>query len=666
VETRRFWSRGWVLSVAAFALAPHLATAYDWLQFNGDPAHSGNNTAETILGPGNVPALTEKFQIALPAIADGAPAFLEGVSTSAGIKDLLFVITIDGWILALDAANGATIWSHQNGPNGCIATNAVPCFTTSSPAIDPSRQYVYSYGLDGYVHKYQVGDGTEITTGGWPQLTTAKPFDEKASSALSIATSGGVTYLYVTHGGYPTDLGDYQGHVTAINLGTGAQIVFNAMCSDQAVHFTTSSPNCSGRQSAIWSRPGVIYDAGTDRILVGTGNSSTGGNDGASFWSESVLALRPDGTGAAGKPLDAFTPVEHQDLDNNDADLGSTAPAILPAPPNSNVQHLAVQGGKDRLLRLINLANLSGQGGPGHTGGEVQAAFKVPQGGMVLAQPAVWINPADQSAWVFVGTDRGMSALKLSVDASDNPSLSVVWADLQSTGCSSTSPLVANNVLYSFGAGVVCARSPTTGAILWTSPDLGKTHWQSPVVANGVLYVADQSGRLTAFSTSAAPGGPVAVVEFYYPALDHYFISSLQAEIHALDTGMFPGWARTGQVFNAYPQSVPNANPTCRFYLPPAYGDSHFYSASPAECAAVQAKYPFFILETSALFYIALPDPITGACPAGTVPVYRVWDNRVDTNHRYTTSLTIREQMIAAGWVPEGYGPNAVIMCSPQ
>jgi len=664
VETRRFWSRGRVLGVATLALAPHLATAYDWLQFNGDPAHSGNNAAETILGPGNVPALTQKFQIALPAIADGAPAFLESVSTAAGNKDLLFVTTTDGSILALDAANGATIWSHQNGPNGCIATNAVPCFTTSSPAIDPNRQYVYSYGLDGYVHKYQVGDGTEITAGGWPELTTAKPFDEKGSSALSIATSGGATYLYVTHGGYPTDLGDYQGHVTAINLGTGAQGVFNAMCSNQAVHFTTSSPNCSGRQSAIWSRPGVIYDAGSDRIFVGTGNSSTGGNDGVSFWSESVLALRPDGTGAAGKPLDAFTPVAHQDLDISDADLGSTAPAILPVPSNSNVQHLAVQGGKDRLLRLINLANLSAQGGPGHTGGEVQTAFKVAQGGMVLAQPAVWVNPADRSAWVFVGTDRGMSALKLSVDASGNPSLSVVWADVASTAtCPSTSPLVANGVVYSFGAGLVCARSPTTGAILWTSPDLGKTHWQSPVVANGVLYVADQSARITAFS---APTSLVAVVEFRYAALDHYFMSPLQIEISALDAGMFPGWMRTGQSFNGYPQSVPNANPVCRFYLPPPYGDSHFYSASPAECAAVQAKYPFFVLETSALFYIVLPDPITGACPAGTVPVYRVWDNRADTNHRYTTSRAIRDQMVAAGWLAEGYGPDAVIMCSPQ
>ena len=57
-------------------------------------------------------------------------------------------------------------------------------------------------------------------------------------SALSIATaSSGVTYLYVANGGYPGDAGDYQGHITAINLATGAQKVFNAACSDQTIHF---------------------------------------------------------------------------------------------------------------------------------------------------------------------------------------------------------------------------------------------------------------------------------------------------------------------------------------------------------------------------------------------------------------------------------------------
>ena len=80
------------------------------------------------------------------------------------------------------------MWSHQNGPAACTINNSGgPCFTTSSPAIDPNRLYVYSYGLDGLVHKYHVGDGVEVTGGGWPQLATLKGFDEKGSAALSFA-----------------------------------------------------------------------------------------------------------------------------------------------------------------------------------------------------------------------------------------------------------------------------------------------------------------------------------------------------------------------------------------------------------------------------------------------------------------------------------------------
>jgi len=33
--------------------------------------------------------------------------------------------------------------------------------------------------------------------------------------------------------------------------------------------------------------------------------------------------------------------------------------------------------------------------------------------------------------------------------------------------------------------------------------------------------------------------------------------------------------------------------------------------------------------------------------------------------HRYTTSLSVRSQMLAQGWISEGYGDNSVIMCAP-
>jgi hypothetical protein len=167
----------------------------------------------------------------------------------------------------------------------------------------------------------------------------------------------------------------------------------------------------------------------------------------------------------------------------------------------------------------------------------------------------------------------------------------------------------------------------------------------------------------TATQTTAAP--TVDVIEFYNAAMDHYFISSLAPDIDALDSGHFPGWMRTGHTFKAYPQAAAGASPVCRFYLP-APLDSHFYSASPDECAIVAATYPTFVLEAPDVFFIALPDTSTGACPTATIPVYRLYNNRADANHRYTTDPAIKAQMISKGYIAEGYGSNATIMCAPQ
>jgi hypothetical protein len=171
--------------------------------------------------------------------------------------------------------------------------------------------------------------------------------------------------------------------------------------------------------------------------------------------------------------------------------------------------------------------------------------------------------------------------------------------------------------------------------------------------------------QISGVATPPVTGTPtVDVIEFYNAALDHYFMTPMAVEIDALDAGRFAGWARTGRSFKAYPQPAAGASPVCRFYIPPPQ-DSHFYSASPAECAIVASTYPTLVLESSDLFYIALPDA-NGACLSGTIPVYRLFNNRADVDHRYTTDPQIKAQMISEGYIAEGYGPSATIMCAPQ
>ena len=166
----------------------------------------------------------------------------------------------------------------------------------------------------------------------------------------------------------------------------------------------------------------------------------------------------------------------------------------------------------------------------------------------------------------------------------------------------------------------------------------------------------------------------VSVVEFYHAGLDHYFVTPLGAEIEALDSGRQTGWARTGRAFAAWanlPTTVTAASPVCRYYIPPEQGSSHFFSASPAECADVHTKittHPAFfgyMLETPNAFYAGLPNPVSGACVVDTVPVYRLWNQRTDSNHRYTTDRGLRDEMVGRGYKAEGYGPDAVAMCAP-
>jgi hypothetical protein len=168
-------------------------------------------------------------------------------------------------------------------------------------------------------------------------------------------------------------------------------------------------------------------------------------------------------------------------------------------------------------------------------------------------------------------------------------------------------------------------------------------------------------------STPAIPE-PIRIIEFYNPTLDHYFITGDGNEIAALDGGMINGWSRTGNAFGAYASNSVGSNlvPVCRFYGRPEAGlNSHFYSGSPEECAAVYTRFgSSWTLESSDVFQIQMPDPGTGACAGSTVPVYRLFNNRRDANHRYTTDASVRASMLAKGAVGEGFGKDGVAFCA--
>jgi hypothetical protein len=173
-------------------------------------------------------------------------------------------------------------------------------------------------------------------------------------------------------------------------------------------------------------------------------------------------------------------------------------------------------------------------------------------------------------------------------------------------------------------------------------------------------------------ATATVAAGPpmVTVVEYHHAVFDHYFITPVPDEIALLDAHAppFQDWSRTGFSFNAYVKTgaPAGANAICRFFNDHfAPKSSHFYAPHGLGCEATLAQFPDWRLEDDNLFDAMLPDA-TGACPAGTIPVYRMYNQGMGgaPNHRFVTSLTERQKMIDQGFVAEGAGIG-VGMCVP-
>jgi hypothetical protein len=151
------------------------------------------------------------------------------------------------------------------------------------------------------------------------------------------------------------------------------------------------------------------------------------------------------------------------------------------------------------------------------------------------------------------------------------------------------------------------------------------------------------------------------VVEFYRAATYSFLLMADALEIAALQEGRVPGWQPSNESFGVLSAPRPPFDtPVCRFFTP---GGGHFLSAFAHECEALAAAGNGFILESPAVFYAALPDPVTGACPQG-MPIYRSWNSTNGADHRYTQYGKTLDTSVLRGYVREGYGPDGVGFCT--
>ena len=407
------------------------ATVQSWPLFGYDAARTNQGPASTGITAANVGRLRH-LRVQLDGTVDSSPVYRGGV---------LYVTTTYGRTEAIDARTGHVKWRFVPPAYSRVAGSAQ--ITNASPAVDPSGQYVYAAASDGRVRKLRASNGKVV----WTVAVTRDPTHEKLTSSLNVSRG----LVIATTGGYIGDVPPYQGHVVTIGASSGRIVhVWNSLCADRRAIITPST--CSVSDSAIWSRNGAAVDPVNGNLVVATGNAPY---NGSTDFGDSVIVLSPNASRVVGH----WAPSNQAYLNSSDLDLGSTSPGLLP-------NGYAVQGGKDGVLRLLQL----------HGRPRLVQSLQVPGPTDMFSVPAIY-----QGTWVFVATGSGTAAYRFS-----GGRLHTAW----SNSTDGTSPVEAGGLLYVAGNGAIHVYTPAGGKLVATLPT-GSVHWQSPIVVDKMVAMPE-------------------------------------------------------------------------------------------------------------------------------------------------------------------------------
>ena len=194
-----------------------------------------------------------------------------------------------------------------------------------------------------------------------------------------------------------------------------------------------------------------------------------------------------------------------------------------------------------------------------------------------------------------------------------------------------------------------------------TSPEVPQGNLSNQVATDleGNARSATQTPPGAYASSGGATGSEDSAWEFYKADINHYFMTAYFDEAASLDSNTGWNWMRTGETYNiwlAQASAPSNALPVCRFYGVFANGTvgSHFYTIDTDECEYVKSRNDWGWGYEGFAFYAVKPSG--GSCQGGTSPIYRAYNNGMGgaPNHRYMTSQTEMDTMVAQGWVSEG------------
>lgn len=336
---------------------------------HNDNGRTGQNRNEKILTPTNINATTfgKVFSYSVDGQIYAQPLYVPNVSIPAkGIHNVVYVETQNDSLYAFDAdgLSPSALW-QVSFINPAQGINPVSCQTdgysdigcgvypiygiNSTPVIDPSTKTMYLVTRTNNNGNYfQTLHAIDITTGA-----------EKFAGPVNISGSVPGTGVDSRNGKvYFDPLRDVQRSGLLLSKGRvyvgwagaahGWIMGFDSTNLKREAIFNTT-PNGGGTQGlgggGIWaSGNGLVADP-LGNIYAAVGDSTFDANDGGIDYGDSLLKLN-----RALKVLDYFTPNDEPCRSQNDLDLGSGGPMLLPK----------ARSAPDDLVELV----VAGKGGP--------------------------------------------------------------------------------------------------------------------------------------------------------------------------------------------------------------------------------------------------------------------------------------------------------------
>jgi len=458
----------------------------------------GSNPQEYALTPALVSTATfgKLFTCTTDAAAYAQPLWVAHVSIGGVQHNVVYIETEHDTIYAFDADTSPCVTIKSQSLLGTnetwLSTSDVNTSDISpsigivgTPVIDPSTNTLY------VVAKSKATSGTNYIQR--LHALSLTDLSEKANSPVTIATGGTGSFaliqnqrpglalngnnVYVTWASHG-DNGPYHGYIYAFDKTSLAQ-------------GATYNDTPSGSQGGIWMAGAApaIDSSGNLFVITGNGTYDGGNNYGDSFLKlSSSLAL-----------VDYFTPSDQQSDQNSDADFGSGGAAMLINSGSGTAPNLAVGGGKDRALYVLNRSSM------GHLG-DSNAVQMFQPGGSIFSTSAFW------QTWLYAGT-AGAPIRAFPLNNNPSPFGSQSSQTPTSFGWPGTTPSVSSQGTNS---GILWAIESSSPATLhaYDATNLNTELWNSnkasgdtagsyvkftvPTVANGKVYVGNGS-QLTVY-----------------------------------------------------------------------------------------------------------------------------------------------------------------------